>query len=117
LVKSTLEMAALSTARKLSILARVAVQQAGRTRTLGALLNAGRTTAAHFGRVLGQLWLEVTGFVFLVLSGIGGLAFVREWTKYQAGRTSSGRVLLAIAFTVMFAWFGVSSFWRVQKKK
>jgi len=51
------------------------------------------------------------------LSGIGALAFVREWTKYQAGRTSSGRVLLAIAFTVMFAWFGVSSFWRVQKKK
>src|SRR2546428_339599 len=81
LVKSTLEMAALSTARKLSILARVAVQQAGRTRTLGALLNAGRTTAAHFRRVLGQLWLEVTGFVFLVLSGIGALAFVREWTK------------------------------------
>jgi hypothetical protein len=117
LVKSTLDMATLSTARKLSILARVAVQQAGRTRTLGALLKAGRTTAAHFGRVLRQLWLEVTGFVFLVLSGIGALAFVREWTKYQAGRTSPGRVLLAIAFTVMFGWFGVSSFWRVQKKK
>src|SRR5437773_8234735 len=110
-------MAALTTARKLSFLAPLAVQQAGRTRTLGALLNAGRTTAAHFGRVLGQLWLEVTGFVFLVLSGIGALAFVREWSKYQAGRSSSGRVLLAIACTVRFAWFGVSSFWRVQKKK
>jgi len=110
-------MATLSTARKLSILARVAVQQAGRTRTFGALLNAGRTTAVHFGRVLGQLWLEVTGFVFLVLSGVGALAFVREWTKYQAGRTSPGRVLLAIGFTVMFGWFGVSSFWRVRKKK
>jgi hypothetical protein len=117
LVKSTLEMATLSTARKLSILARVAVQQAGRTRTFGALLKAGRTTAAHFARVLGQLWLEVTGFVFLVLSGIGALACFREYAKYQARHTSSGRVLLAIAFTVTFAWFGVSSFWRVQKKK
>src|SRR5205823_14203984 len=106
-------MAALSTARKLSILARVAVQQAGRTRTLGALLNAGRTTAAHFGRVLGQLWLDVTGFVFLVLSGIVALAFVREWTKYQAGHTSAGRVLLASAFTARFACFAVSFFWTV----
>src|SRR2546430_17030512 len=106
-----------STARKIGVIARVVAQHAVRSRKGSALLNGGRTTAAHFGRVLGQLWLEVTGFVFLVLSGIGALAFVREWTKYQAGRTSSGRVLLAIAFTVMFAWFGVSSFWRVQKKK
>jgi hypothetical protein len=117
LVKSTLDMATISTARKLSILARVAAQHAGRTRTLGALLNAGRTTAAHFVRVLGQLWLEVTGFVFLALSGIGALAFFREYAKYQAGRGALGRLVAAVAFTAMFAWFGVSSFWRVRTKK
>jgi hypothetical protein len=29
---------------------------------------------------------------------------------------SSSRVVMALGFTVMFAWFGVSSFWRVRKK-
>jgi hypothetical protein len=110
-------MATLSTARKLSILARVAAQQARRTRTFGALLHAGRTTATHFSRVLSQLWLEVTGFVFLVLSGIGALAFFREYAKFQAGRGASGRLVAAVAFTAMFAWFGVSSFWKVRTRK
>jgi len=110
-------MATISTARKLSILARVAAQQAGRYRTFGALVKAGRTTATHFARVLSQLWLEVTGFIFLVLSSIGALAFFREYAKLQAGRGASGRLWAAIAFTAVFGWFGVSSFWKVRSKK
>jgi hypothetical protein len=110
-------MANVSTARKLSILARVAAQHAGRTRTFGAVLNAARTTAVHFGRVLHQLWLEVTGFVFLFLAGIGALAFFREFTKHPAGQTRWGRVLVATCFTLTFTWFGVSSFWRVRRKR
>ncbi len=69
------------------------------------------------GRVLGQLWLEVTGFVFLSLAGIGALAFVREYVRHQEGKASSGRVALAAGFTLLFGWFGLSSFWRVRKKK
>ena len=69
---------ALTTARKVGIVARVAAQQLGRSRHVGAVLQAGRATAAHLGRVLGQLWLEVTGFVFLSLAGIGAVALVRE---------------------------------------
>jgi hypothetical protein len=109
-------MANVSTARKLSILARVAARQAGRTRTFGALLNGVRTAAVHFGRTLHQLWLEVTGFVFLFLAAVGAGAFVREYARYQAGQVSWVRVLVAIVFTLTFAWFGVSSFWRVRKK-
>jgi len=45
------------------------------------------------------------------------MAFVREYMKYQAGKATSGRVALAVGFTVLFGWFGVSSFWRVRKKK
>jgi hypothetical protein len=104
------------TVRKLSRLARVATQYAGRTRTFGAILRAGRTAAAHWGRVLHQLWLEVTGFVFLALAGIGAIAVVREWVKYQSGRGTSGRAAVAIVFTVTFAWFGLSSFWRVRRR-
>jgi len=96
--------------------ARVASQQVRRTRTFAAVTGAIRATASHFGRVLGQLWLEVTGFVFLALAGIGVLALVHEYAKYRAGHEGPGRSLLAICFTALFGWFGVSSFWRVRKK-
>ena len=113
-------MSSVSTSRKLGIIARVATrvvsQHAGRSRTLGALIKAGRTTASHFGRALGQLWLEVTGFVFLALAGIGVIAFFREYNKYQTGHATSSRAVLAVCFTGLFAWFGLTSFWRVQKK-
>jgi hypothetical protein len=104
-------------ARKLGILVRVAAQQASRSRGFGNVTRAWRATAAHTGRVLGQLWLEVTGFVFLCLAGIGAMAFVREYLRYQAGKATSGRVALAIGFTLLFGWFGLSSFWRVRKNK
>jgi len=109
-------MARLSTASKLGVVARVASRQIRQTRTFAAVLKAGRTTAVHFGRALGQLWLEVTGFVFLALAGIGVLAFLREYNRYHNGQAQSGRVVLAICFTALFGWFGVSSFWRVRKK-
>src|SRR5580700_9156938 len=106
-------MVNVSTVRKLSIAARIAAQHAGRTRTVGAVLKGARTTAAHFGRVLHQLWLEVTGFVFLALAFIGAAAFFREYTHYLAGQTTAGRLVVAIVFTLTFVWFGVTSFWRV----
>ena len=48
---------------------------------------------------------------------VGALAGVREYAKYQSGHSSGpGRLVLAICFTVSFAWFGLSSFWRVRRK-
>ena len=109
-------MVNLSTARKLSLLAKFGLRQAQQTRSWAAFLRAGRITATHIGRILHQLWLEVTGFVFLALAFIGAIALVREFARYQAGQTTSGRVAVAIVFTLTFVWFGVSSFWRVWKK-
>ena len=109
-------MVSLSTARKIGILARVAAKQAGRSRTFNALMNAGRASAASCARVLHQLWLEVTGFVFLFLAGIGGLAVAREYAKFEAGKSGPGRVIIAICFCLTFGYFGLSSFWRVRKK-
>ncbi|MGA7168388.1 MAG: hypothetical protein WBX08_04515, partial [Candidatus Sulfotelmatobacter sp.] len=74
-------------------------------------------TGRAFGRVLHQLWLEVTGVVFLVMALSLGAGSVREYGKYHAGQAGPGRMALAICCTVAFAWFGVSSFWRVKKKK
>jgi hypothetical protein len=105
-----------STVRKLGVVARVAAQQAKRSRTVRAATKAVSTTAHAFGRVLHQLWLEVTGLVFLVMAASGGVASAHEFAKYQAGRVGLGRVVVAICFTLTFAWFGVSSFWRVRQK-
>ncbi len=110
-------MANLSNARKLGILARTAAQQAGRSRTFGALWKGARAAASHWGRILHQLWLEVTGFVFLALAAIGALSGVREYTRYRAHNAGPDRVLVAIVFTLMFAWFGMTSFWRVRRKR
>jgi hypothetical protein len=110
-------VAGITLARKLGIVARVATQQIGRSRILAAVLHAGRTTARSFGRVLHQLWLEVTGFVFLAMASIGGLAMSREYVKYQAGKTGPGRLAVATCFCLTFGYFGLSSFWRVRKKR
>jgi len=109
-------MGKVSTARKLGIATRIAGQQVRRTRTFAAVMKATRASASHWGKALGQLWLEVTGFVFLALAGIGVLALIREYGKYHAGRVGSGRLVLAVCFALLFGWFGVSSFWRVKKK-
>jgi hypothetical protein len=105
-----------TTSRKLGIAAKIIGKQVRRTRTFDAMMKGGRATAGHFGRIFHQLWLEVTGFVFLALSAVGVFALVHEWAKYQAAQTTFSRVVLAVCFTLMFAWFGFSSFWRVRKK-
>ncbi len=105
-----------SQARKIGVVARVAAQQIKRSRTARAVTQAASTTARAFGRVLHQLWLEVTGLVFLLMAASGGVASAKEYAKYEAGRVGFGRVAVAICFTVTFAWFGVSSFWRVWVK-
>ena len=108
-------------ARKIKLIYRVAAKLAGnmvkRSRTGQALLAGLRATARSFGRVLHQLWLEVTGFTFLAIAGIGALAGMREYGKYQSGHAAGpGRLVLAVCFTVSFIWFGLSSFWRVKKR-
>jgi hypothetical protein len=106
-----------SFAQKVVVVARVAAQQARRSRTLAAIMKGANTAARAFGHVAHQLWLEVTGLVFLAMAGIGALALVREYAKYSAGHATVARVAVAICFTVAFAWFGVSSFCRVRKKR
>ena len=110
-------MVNISNARKLSILARAAAQHAGRTRTFGAVWKAGRAAASHWGRVLRQIWLEVTGFVFLALAAIGGLSLVHEYAQYRAHNVGRDHLVVATIFTLTFAWFCFSSFWRVRRKR
>ena len=110
-------MGNVSTARKLGIAARIAGQQVKRTRTYGAVLSGARATLSHFGAVVRQLWHEVTGFAFLAFAAAGGVAFFKEYSAFHAGRAAGSRVAAAAGFTLVFAWFGVTSFWRARKKR
>ncbi len=102
---------------KIKRIYRTAVHWLERSRTGAALLAGIRATARAYGRVLQQLWLEVTGFTFLVMAAVGAMAGVREYGRYQSGHvTGPGRLALAACFTISFAWFGLSSFWRVRRK-
>jgi|SRR5208282_4773809 len=104
-------------ATKIKLALRVATQLVERSRTGRAVLAAIRAAARSFGRVLHQLWLEVTGFTFLAMAGVGAIAGMREYGRYQSGHAAGpGRLLLAVCFTVSFTWFGLSSFWRVRRR-
>ena len=102
--------------RKLGLAGRVAARQAGGNRVVRAGWGAVRTTLAHVGHVLRLLFLEVAGVFFLAFAAGGGFAAWREYHKWSAGQVGPGRMLLAMTFSGLFLWFGVSSFWRAGTK-
>jgi hypothetical protein len=95
---------------------RVAGRKTGENRWVRAFYHAGSVTLQSIGRVVHILWLEVTGLFFLVLALVGGGAAVREYHRHAAGNGSTSKMLLAAAFAAVFAYFGVSSFWRSRKR-
>jgi hypothetical protein len=108
--------AQLTATGKLGTAARVAGRQVQKTRWWRAAWGACSVVGSSFGRVLHQLWLQLTGVLFLAFAIVGGLAFAREYQAWAAGKMGPERALLALAFTLLFAWFGVSSFWRAVRK-
>lgn len=110
-------MAEVSTAKKIGIAARIAGDHLGKSRLLGAVRAGVGATAKSFARVFHVLWLEVSGFFFLILALMLVLATWREYVRYHAGAVPVNRVYLAAGFAVMFTYFGVSSFWRARGKK
>lgn len=95
---------------------RVLRGQQSRRMARGLLQGAGAFFASLM-RVLHLLFLEVTGFVFLCFATIGGFALVREYPGLVSGRVSQGRFGVTLLFTLMFAWFGLTSFWRARRKQ
>ena len=85
-----------------------------RGRLLTAAFDAGVGVMRSAARGLHGLWLEITGFFFLVFAGLGAIAV---WRESQAPEDNSTRLLLTLAFTLMFAWFGVTSFRRARRRQ
>lgn len=97
-------------------LLRVAGRKTGENRWVRAFYRAGTVTLRSFTRVLHILWLEITGLFFLVLAFVGAAAAVREFHRRSLGTGSTGKMLLASGFALLFAYFGVNSFWRSRRR-
>jgi hypothetical protein len=95
---------------------RVAGRKSGENRWVRAFYRAGTVTFRSIARVLHVLWLEVAGLLFLFLAVVGGGAAIRQYHRYQTGSSGVGKVVLAGAFALVFAYFGLSSFWRSRRK-
>ena len=95
---------------------RVIGRKSGENRWVRAFYRAGSTTAGSVGHVAHSLWLEVTGFLFLVLAMIGGGATVREYQRYSAGTAPLWKVGVAAAFALLFLYFGMESFVKARRK-
>ena len=95
---------------------RVAGRKTGGNRWVRAFYRAGSVTLRSVSRVLHMLWLEVAGLLFLSLAFLGAAAAVREYHRHLAGSAPAGKVWLAAAFALLFAYFGVTSFWRSRKR-
>ena len=109
-------MAALSTARKFAIAGRIAGQAAARHRYFRAGWAAMRAVGQAIAAAARQLWLEITGFFFLVFAVFGGIAVYREYPALESGEGSVARLAIISLFTLMFLWFGLSSLWRARRK-
>ncbi|SRR6266446_5425635 len=110
-------MGSVSSAKKIAWLVRTFAGQARRSRVGGAVLSGVRATVASVGKVLHVLWLEVTGFIFLCLGVVGAGAGLHEYRKYGLGSGDPNKIWAAGIFTVLFAYFGISSFWRARRKR
>ena len=95
---------------------RVAGRKTGENRWVRAFYKAGSVTLRSVTRVLHVLWLEVTGLLFVTLALVGTGAAVREYHRHRAGHGPAGKMLLAAGFALLFAYFGVSSFWRSRRR-
>ena len=95
---------------------RIAGRKTGENRWARAFYRGGSSFLGSVGHVVHALWLEVTGFLFIVLAVIGAGATVREYHRYLAGTAPRNRVVLAAIFTLLFLYFGMESFWRARRK-
>jgi len=101
----------------LGIAARIAGQQVRRTRTYGAVSSAARAATGRMLAVLHQLWLEITGFVFLAFAAGGWFAVIKEYTASHSGKGSSRDLAITFAFSLVFSWFAISSFGKARNRR
>ncbi len=113
-------VAQISTGKKALVVARVAAREAQRhaqrSRWGRGALAGGRAVLGSALKAAHILWLQITGVFFVFFALASGIAFWKEYHAWGAGKVGAGRWVLALCVCVIFAWFGVSSFWRAKHR-
>ncbi len=91
------------------------LRSGGGKKILTGLFAGGSSFFVTLGRVARALFLQVTGFLFLIFSAVLGEKTWHEYRAYTATHASPQRFYLAAFFFVLFVYFGLSSFWRARK--
>ena len=92
-------------------------RRAGKSRILQASRSAFSATWRSLSTAVRRLWHEVMGFAFICFAVFFGFAAQREYKLHLANQADSSRYLAAALFTVLFAWFGGTSFWRAYRPR
>ena len=119
-------MAEISSNDKWAIAGRVAGRMLGTRARKSRFITAARHGVSVAWRSLAaavrRLWHEVMGFAFICFAIFGGAAAIHEYHRHLTsgagpGGADSSRFLAAGIFSLLFAWFGLSSFWRAYRPK
>ena len=95
---------------------RVAFRQAGNSRFLRAGYTAAQTTLRSIRRILHLLFLQITGLFFCLFALGFASRIPRTYHEYLTGGHGLQRTGVLVALSLVFAWFGATSFWRSRAK-
>ena len=92
----------------------------GRTLRQSRVVNAGiagaTTTLKSTGRAVNSLWLQVTGFFFVVFSLVFAGTAWREYQGSLGGSEPIWKAWLAAGVAALFLYFGLTAFWRAWRR-
>lgn len=82
-------------------------------RLLNAIFAGGKTILVSLGRTLYAFWLQTTGLVYVMLTGIAAAELVRWYHKDHFANRQ--RFWITSAAFLVFLWFTLVSFRRAKK--
>jgi hypothetical protein len=101
--------------RRAILITRTLANRGRQNNYVRAGMMAAKTVGASAKHASRLLFLQVTGSFFVFFTVVGTMAALREYQRWQAADIGPGRFYAAVTFSVMFAYFGISSFWQARK--
>ena len=96
---------------------RIAGRALRRNRWVNASLTAAHKVSTSIGRVIHTMFLETMGLFYMSFAITGGFATYRAYRVYGEAEVGLERVILGVAFTALFGYFSISSFWRARRRQ
>lgn len=82
-------------------------------RFLNAAFAGGKSLVASLGRVVYAFWLQTTGLMFVLFTGLGAADLFRQYHKHNL--SDHKRLAVVGLFTVVCAYFTVHSFIKASR--